>query len=427
MVKSATSRNSIGVARSLVSAIIRIWPMIELIGPMCGETFGGSWSRTRLSRSVIELAVAIDVGAPVELDIDDRQPDARHRAHARHARHAVHLRLDREADQQLDLGRREALRLGHDGDGRPVEVGQHVDRQPRARLNVPNTTSTRLSASTSRRLRSDWVTRNVNIASRHRTWSRSSAPCTTTRWPGSRPASDQHALAVERLDAHRARLEPLRAGVLVDEVLRRSRCAPGCRAGSRCPRFCSPVVANTVTNWPARKPAGLALDREVHRDRLVAVGEARAAERKRQRAGRSPWSRRPATGPATAIEAQRLDPELRRIDDLEDHRVGLRHLARDRRAVGDHAGTRARSAPPARGGSVSSEARRSFRPCSSSLRFVELHARHRAARRQASRSARRRRCDDGDLLVELALALAHVGHVDRLHRRRHIGEHVALS
>ena len=52
MVKSATSRNSIGEARSLVSAIISTWPMIELIGPMCGVTFGGSWVRTRLSRSV---------------------------------------------------------------------------------------------------------------------------------------------------------------------------------------------------------------------------------------------------------------------------------------------------------------------------------------------------------------------------------------
>ena len=34
--------------------------------------------------------------------------------------------------------------------------------------------------------------------------------------------------------------------------------------------------------------------------------------------------------------------------------------------------------------------------------------------------------DDRDLLVELALPLAHVGDIDRLHRRRDIGEHVAL-
>ena len=78
-----------------------------------------------------QLAVAVDVGAPVELDIDDRQADAGDRAHARDARHAVHLRLDREADEQLDLGRREPFRLGHDGDGRLVEVGKHVDRQAR--------------------------------------------------------------------------------------------------------------------------------------------------------------------------------------------------------------------------------------------------------------------------------------------------------
>jgi hypothetical protein len=33
----------------------------------------------------------------------------------------------------------------------------------RGTVNAPNTTSTNASASTSRRLRSEWVTRNVNI------------------------------------------------------------------------------------------------------------------------------------------------------------------------------------------------------------------------------------------------------------------------
>ena len=77
------------------------------------------------------LAIAIDVGAPVELDIDHREPDARDRAHPRYAGHAVHLCFDREGDELLDLDRREALRLGHDGDGRLVEVREHIDRQPR--------------------------------------------------------------------------------------------------------------------------------------------------------------------------------------------------------------------------------------------------------------------------------------------------------
>ena len=103
--------------------------MIEVIGPICGLAFGGSWSRINGKPLGDLLAVAVDVGAPVELDIDDREPDAGDRAHAGDAGQAVHLRLDREGDELLDFLRREAFRLGHDGDGRPVEVGEHVDRR----------------------------------------------------------------------------------------------------------------------------------------------------------------------------------------------------------------------------------------------------------------------------------------------------------
>jgi hypothetical protein len=74
------------------------------------------------------LAVAVDVRTPFELDVDDRQTDARHRAHARHARHAVHARLDREGDQLLDFLRGHAAGLGHQRHGRLVEVGEDVDR-----------------------------------------------------------------------------------------------------------------------------------------------------------------------------------------------------------------------------------------------------------------------------------------------------------
>ena len=76
-------------------------------------------------------AVAIDIRVPVEFDIDDGQSDAGDRAHPRHARHAVHLGLDRKGDELLDLGGRKTFGLDHDRDGRPVEIGQHVDRQPR--------------------------------------------------------------------------------------------------------------------------------------------------------------------------------------------------------------------------------------------------------------------------------------------------------
>ena len=52
MMKSAASRTAMGDAVSLVTANIRICPMIELTGPICGVVFGGSRLCTRFSRSV---------------------------------------------------------------------------------------------------------------------------------------------------------------------------------------------------------------------------------------------------------------------------------------------------------------------------------------------------------------------------------------
>ena len=77
------------------------------------------------------LAVAEDFRAPGKLDIDDRKPDARDRAHAGDAGQPVHLGFDRIGDELLDLLRRQALGFGHDGDRRPVEIGEHIDGQPR--------------------------------------------------------------------------------------------------------------------------------------------------------------------------------------------------------------------------------------------------------------------------------------------------------
>ena len=85
--------------------------MIELIGPICGVTFDGQLALHQREPLGDQLAVAVDVGAPIELDIDDGKPDARDRSHPAHARHAVHLGFDREADELLDFRRRVAFRL----------------------------------------------------------------------------------------------------------------------------------------------------------------------------------------------------------------------------------------------------------------------------------------------------------------------------
>ena len=61
-----------------------------------------------------DLPGGADVGAPVELDVDDRQPDARLAAHGLHAGRPEQRRLERVGDERLDFFRGQARALGHD-------------------------------------------------------------------------------------------------------------------------------------------------------------------------------------------------------------------------------------------------------------------------------------------------------------------------
>ena len=161
--------------------------MIELIGPICGVTLSGSWLVHQREPFGDQLAVAVDVGAPIELDIDDRKPDARDRAHAAHAGHAVHLGFDRKTDELLDFRRRVAFRLRHDRDGRTVEVGEHVDRQLARGIGAENDEDggDRQNQQAVAERGADQECEHVPVP--QRTWSSSSAPCDTIRFPGSKP------------------------------------------------------------------------------------------------------------------------------------------------------------------------------------------------------------------------------------------------
>ena len=79
------------------------------------------------------LAVAIDIRVPVELDVDDRETDARCRADAAHPGKPIHLGFERIGDELFDFFRCQPLCLRHDGDGRSVEIGEDVNGQPRDR------------------------------------------------------------------------------------------------------------------------------------------------------------------------------------------------------------------------------------------------------------------------------------------------------
>ena len=78
-----------------------------------------------------DLARAVDVLAPGELDPDHGDAGGGDRPHAPDAGGAVHRRFERQRDEQLDLLGGPAGRFREDGDGRGREVGEDVDRQSR--------------------------------------------------------------------------------------------------------------------------------------------------------------------------------------------------------------------------------------------------------------------------------------------------------
>src|SRR5262249_24491920 len=78
-----------------------------------------------------ELTSAINIDAPIELDVDHREANSGHRSDADNARHAVHGGFDRKRDELLHLLWREALRLRQDIDVWSIEVGEHIDGNTR--------------------------------------------------------------------------------------------------------------------------------------------------------------------------------------------------------------------------------------------------------------------------------------------------------
>src|SRR5262249_57104390 len=188
--------------------------------------------------------------------------------------------------------------------------------------------------------------------------------------------SDQHALAVERFGPHRARLEALRADVFEHEILAVG-AAHNARARDGEPALLGTDAREHRDELSDAQSVHVALDGEMHRDRLVAVGKARTLIGEGDALPRA-GARGRALRPRQRVEAQRLDPQPRRIDDVEHHRIRLRHLPGDRRSLGNGAGDRRNQrlglAPHLVEGNAPILEALEFE-----LRFVELHARDRAA------------------------------------------------
>lgn len=73
-----------------------------------------------------DLTRAINVRAPLELDLDDGVADACRRAHVLHAIRAIERGLDRVSDLALDLFRGCAVGLDDHGHARRGEIGEDV-------------------------------------------------------------------------------------------------------------------------------------------------------------------------------------------------------------------------------------------------------------------------------------------------------------
>ncbi len=167
----------------------------------------------------------------------------------------------------------------------------------------------------------------------------------------------------------------------------------------------------------------IALNRELNRDRLIAAGEPGSPEGERI----SPVVVQPghrALHSGKRVEAERLHPQAGRVDNVKDDGVRLGDLPGNGGAFGNDAVDgcdqffRVAARLVERGAPV-------LQALQLQPRILELRACNRAARHQRF-IPRKAPLDDGDLLVEFTLPLTHVGSIDGLQRRRHIGQHVAF-
>ena len=170
------------------------------------------------------------------------------------------------------------------------------------------------------------------------------------------------------------------------------------------------------------KTGRVVFHRELHGDGLIAIGEAGAAIGQRHAAPvPEPGRRRTLRG--QGLEAQRLDPKLLRIDDAEDDGAGGGHGTGSGAGLGDDSvhgcdQCLGRATDRIEGGAAV------LQPVALGAGIVELGLRHGAGPRQTLEPDHAP-VEDRDLLVEFALALAHVGDVHRLDGRSDGGEHLA--
>ena len=178
-----------------------------------------------------------------------------------------------------------------------------------------------------------------------------------------------------------------------------------------------------MTNWPARSPLVSTVDPEMHRHRLVAIGKAGALISQRQHAPRARLGDRGLVA-GQGIEAQGFDPQPGGLHDLKQKGAWLRHLSGDGIDFRDDA----------RDGSSQCFGLGPYpieraAPILETLQLdtglVELDLRDHAFLRERFESDDTT-FDETDLLIELALPLAHVRYVDRLYRWCHVGEDVTL-
>ena len=190
--------------------------MIEESDAICGTTPAGSWawiaprrSLTRTRASVMSVAHANSAAT-----IAKPMPEVE-RTVSTPGVPLSRLSIGRVTSRSTSSGARPSVSAITVTVGR-VRSGK-TSTGSRGSRNIRRSPASRPPANTNSRYLRLLETRKLNMPAPHRTWLMSSAPLTTTRWPGIEPRQHDELIAIDQLPSDGLGDEPLRRGVLPND------------------------------------------------------------------------------------------------------------------------------------------------------------------------------------------------------------------
>ncbi len=83
----------------------------------------------QLQSFVDNLSIVVNIGAPIEFDVNDRHADARRATYGLYTVGSIQGRFQREGNQRFDFFWCHSRRFGHDDDARTIQIRKDVDRR----------------------------------------------------------------------------------------------------------------------------------------------------------------------------------------------------------------------------------------------------------------------------------------------------------